>query len=88
MGGRKDRREKKFFNVLLFCLQKKNGCTIIGIYELAPSARKEFSMAEAYKWVYTATSGRAWITGLEGEAPESLTVPDTLGGCEVTAMGL
>ena len=45
-------------------------------------------MAEAYKWIYTADGGRAWITGLEGEAPESLTVPDVLDGCEVTALGM
>ena len=45
-------------------------------------------MAETYKWIYTAESGHAWITGLEGQAPESLTVPDTLDGCEVTALGL
>ena len=45
-------------------------------------------MAERYEWIYTAESGRAWITGVRGDAPEELEIPDTLSGCEVTALGM
>lgn len=44
-------------------------------------------MADTYKWIYDAEGGSAWITGLEGEAPEELAIPEFVDGQRVTALG-